>query len=271
MQANSIVVFLIDDSGNVRWGGAPARIQGLKDGFRKLLAKYRDPADNVRVAALMHGVTRTYDRPINDQEQRDLGGRRGGPYIFSPDPDGPGPFSIDPAAPFKALDQLTDTMVTDAIDLLVMAGGDALTYAGIDLAREAIISECPTNVDLTLKPWCHRKVIVVLSGGDPGWGHSKYYATNPKLPGELPEKLLDDVKDAGIKLDTICLAHYDCDEMFIIRFHIDYVHRGYRCARGFCPPREGDDYTCLGYRGGDVMRELAERTGGTFYGFDFYH
>lgn len=248
----STVVYLIDDTMSQR--GSKAL---LKPAFLKLLSDWKDPLDHVRVAALRHTNINTRLDPVHYDS---LGGERYGPYMFSPDPHNPGQLLRYPSDPFKAVATLSDTLVADAIDDLDAVWSNEFLYAGIDLARRAIEKECPkSDHDLLLnKPWCYRKVIVVLGDGDPGTTRYHQYVN---LHDKLATDVLNRVNDYDIEVHTLCFGSA-CDNdisywnAWNVKWH--YFHR-------LCPTRYPDHHRCI-YRGGDLMRKIAEYTGGKFYG-----
>ena len=122
--------------------------------------------------------------------------------------------------------------------------------SGIAKALEMINHQCPQNVDLTANPQCQHKVIVLLSDGAPGVSYIQYYYT---ADDELPEKLLDDVKNAGIAVNTICLE-----------------------TDGAAPPNSCNDYGYIYVRGGKYfdlttlnkirLEKMSTLTGGKYFG-----
>ena len=270
-------MFLIDDtSSSVTRPRSLAHRRQLKSAFLNMLRVHRTTTD-VRVAALRHGAILPANREwfrfiLTDQERKDLGGRRGGPYMFSPDPNAPGRLLTNPVAPFKAPSQLSPTLVAKAIEYLDIRGLAEYLYPGIDLARQMIEEECPPGPGTptptppgagtptpTAKPWCQRKVIVVLGDGDPGLAAADYYGTVARVQGKFPEQLLDRVKAAGIALHTLCAGNA-CTEKIS---RSDWWHG----HSGACSNSRSAAIVCVAYRGGDLMRELAEYTGGEFHGY----
>ena len=241
--------------------------KNLKPPFLYLLAaNKRTP--NVRVAALKHGdglgshLPRKYPSySLSTPERNDLGGRPGGPYMFSPNPK-------DPTDPFKDPSLLADATITAAINPLVFAGADEYLYPAIDLARRMIIAECPRGVDLTAKPWCYHKVIMLLGRGEPGKAADDYFHQGPQLDGvhdELPEALLDQLNhpDVNIKLHALCVANGSCRNKIYRLRDVYPQYAPYRYYTFASIPRLRWD---IGYRGADILRELATQTGGVFHG-----
>ena len=272
MQTGTTVVFLIDDTSSL-----DGRKPQLKQAFNTMLNGIKTD-HNVRVAALRHGHDHVFRTSLSASERVNLGGRRGGPYMFSPVPTPqltpqltpqrrPIRLLTNPTPPFKTPGQLlAGTTVTDAIDDLDLTGRTEYLYPGIALAREMIEKEClpPTPSSTpgvgtptpTPKPWCSHKVIVVLGDGDPGLSDNDYHASSPRVHDVLPEKELDKIAGLGIELHTVCIGNCTWE---IIRFSASRLYNSLPriIHRGFW-------YT--GYRGGDVMREIAKYTGGEFHG-----
>ena len=219
----------------------------LKAAFLKMLDDHQGTG-NVWVAALKHGGR--ISGGLTEQKRRTLGVSGGNPYLFG--------------NKFQALNNLPRAMVIKAMDDLASSSySDELLYPGIDLARWMIERECSPAVGTltptpTPKPRCKRKVIVVLGDGAPGIAAEDYFAnSHDDLAGEL----LNRVKDAGIELHSLCIG-------YLCRSYIIRAGRyRYYAVRYNCPPYDPNvSGHCIGYRGGDVMRELAERSGGKFYG-----
>ena len=74
-------------------------------------------------------------------------------------------------------------------------------------AQMMLTRECPHGVDLTAKPWCQRKVIVVLGDGDPGLtpAGADYFAASSE---HLPMNLLQSLNDADIEVHALTLGVY---------------------------------------------------------------
>ena len=264
MQAGTTVVYIIEDTGKLVYT-CPGLKGKLKRMFLDLLA--RNPA-NVRLAALRHGAkTQTY--VLKMQDRKYLGGRSGGPYMFSPNPK-------NPKDPFRAPSQIANATVTDAIDALVFSDTDEYLYPAIDLAWEMIKTECPPPAagtptpppatgtpTPTPKPWCKHKIIVILGRGEPGKAADDYFHKTQQLTDVLPEELLERLKDLNIKLHTLCLGRVTCQHKQYFRPHGHAYGPPNRYYTNTATPKHLRD---TGYRGGDIMRELATRTGGTFHG-----
>ena len=250
------MVYLFDDTASLY-----GQTSQLKRSLLRLLATYKTTPD-VRVAALRHGgVSRGVQ--IYSEIYNNLGGRRGGPYMFSPDPSKrSGNLLKNPQEPFKAPSQLSRTLIKNAIDDLSLGGDAEFLYPAINLAGRMIKQECPENVNLAVKPWCKRKIIVVLGDGEPGLASGDYYPDVGKSPGELPEVLLDRINRNDVKLHTLCIG--DACLVNIAR-ETDTLRRLHFFPVA-CPPTR-NSYVCLGFRGGDLMRELAEYTGGKYHGY----
>ena len=225
-------MYLIDDSYSITSGK-----RRLKSAFLKMLDYHkRKKTPHVYVAALKQG---------GDKLPLTIKPRRRSKVMMKPG---------NPLFRFRELSSLSPRKVNNALDTLTGKRRYEYLYPGIDEARMMIEAFCrkPAN-----QLPCQRKVIVILSDGDPGLAHEKDFG-DPKH--KLPYALLDEVKRAGIELHTLCMGK-SCDSE-IARSSIYFRHYGnWRCGSAYYPKR-----ICTGYCGGDIMRELATYTGGKFYG-----
>ena len=146
--------------------------------FGKMSSDYR-AIPNVRVAAFKH---------INTGCQ---------PYVLTSD-------DLNYVTSLFGLRKPQDVRAVDVRHRMSFYGCIELLYPGIYEAMDLIRTECPVSVDLTVKPWCGRKVIVALGDGDPGAAAQKYFSV-PYPDGDFPDQLLSDVNDAGIAVNTICV------------------------------------------------------------------
>lgn len=239
VQQGATVVYLIDDTGSQ----INLRIQ-LNLLFARLLNDH-GTTPNVRVAALVHGSS-PENHTLRPEERKTLGRGPAGPHMFG--------------SGFKAPRDISRVAISNAVNSLTLNRGNEYLYPAIDLGREMIESECPATVNLSQKPWCESKVIVVLGDGRPGKAADDYFADASERDGvddELPEKLLARVKAAGIKVNTICLGAACVHELIRVdgaRYYYDL------------PTCQGIQDKCIGYSGADLMQKLAELTGGKYHG-----
>ena len=255
------MVYLIDDTSSQR----NLRAQ-LQSAFSSLLTSYSNPRYQVRVAALVHG-----------EPGRAYAGNSSARYINSL---GRYPRSPDLLGGFKAPKDISPRTATAVINTLTLTAGKEFLYVGINMARKMIETECnpPTRTPAatptpTPRPQCHRKVIVVLGDGRPGYSERTYYYNNSLYgPGpheEFPEKLLDQVKNAEIELHTFCLGAA-CSHQIIRSWYSRFYYDKPTCPTQFplfVTTPDPASHTCTGYTGADIMKKLAERSynGGKYY------
>ena len=157
------MVYSIDNTYELR--GYAGR---LMSSFEALVAKHQSAPD-VRVAVIAHGTNSVGDGSIHRIQE------------------------------FVSPDQLSVSKIRNSLSF---SYGYEWLDSSIAEGQKMINDECPQGVDLTAKPWCQHKVIVVLSDGDPGVTYEEYLGT---WDDDLPDKLLDSVSADGIAVNTICV------------------------------------------------------------------
>lgn len=142
-----------------------------------------------------------------------------------------------------------------------------LFYPALEEAGNMIRRECPAGVDLGAKPWCTRKVIFALGDGDPGVTLRDYFSADDV---HLPDKALSALAGASIVVNTICIG-YDCtremaqcDGATDPRAYGPSNHDGQLqiCKGDF----KGTKMVAIGYDGQEIMRDIARRGAGRYYG-----
>ena len=128
---------------------------------------------------------------------------------------------------------------------------------GIARAREMIDKECPQDVDFITRPWCQHKVIVVLSDGGPGPTSLDYYNSSDD---DLPEKLLNDIRDDDIAVSTICVHGNISDDpnhsvSCSSKFKTIYLSEGEQVSE-----------RVLDTIAKERLEAMSEATGGKYYG-----
>ena len=257
VQDNTTIVYLIDDTGSQRNLHAE-----LIAAFSKLLAKYRTNS-TIRLAALVQGGDNSpRRRPLNEDERRNLGRsnlirannltpiptRTPNPDIFGG---------------FKAPRDLSIEMISDAINDLSLSRHNEFLYPGIALAREKINGLCSGSS----ASWCDHKVIVVLGDGRPGKAHDDYFdPPDGDIRDELPEKLLEDLRLDGIRLDTLCLG-YACTYELIRVGGTRYYYDKPTCPTPVRTPPTTPFPTdnCIRHTGKALMLQLSVLTNGRHY------
>ena len=171
-----MVVYVIDDSSSLKGSE-----EALLDAFDDLTGGVSLP--NVQLAALKHGYRWFWGRGFHSVEKI-----KNSLFAFRP-PD--------------------DTLVNTLRKKLSFNNGVEQLYPGIMAAKEMIEVECPKDVDLDVKPWCQRKVIVALGDGEPGTSPvNADYFPEPYADAFLPTNLLSGLKKAGIQVDTLCISRW---------------------------------------------------------------
>ena len=221
VQEGSVVVYVIDDTGSIKY-----HAKALFDAFDRLTGGVS--LSNVRLAAVKHGHS----------------------------------WGSAPLAMEKIKDSLFDFRAPDAIPVNTLRGELSFSryheqlYPGIMAAKEMIEVECPKDVDLDVKPWCQRKVIVVLGDGEPGTSpESTDYFPQPYADVLLPTNLLSGLKNAGIQVDTLCIGWW-------CQFRV-----------GRSELKEGRYWFYSGLRtstpnllGSELMEAISSQTGGVYHG-----
>ena len=170
-----MVVYVIDNSGSLKGSE-----EALLDAFDDLTGGVSLP--NVQLAALKHGYRWSWGRGFHSVEKI-----KNSLFAFRP-PD--------------------DTLVNTLRKKLSFNNGVEQLYPGIMAAWKMIEDECPPGDDLTAKPWCERKVIVALGDGAPGTSPvNADYFPEPYADAYLPTNLLSGLKNAGIRVDTLCVGY----------------------------------------------------------------
>lgn len=119
-------------------------------------------------------------------------------------------------------------------------------------------AECPSSVNLTKKPWCKHKVIVVIADGDVGRvPDTKHYFSAPDV--HLPDNLLDRLAKAGTVVNTFCTG-YGCSFEATVCAPQNGLRR-YRDAGTECLVGKKN----LGYTCKDILEKIARATGGRLY------
>ena len=252
-----MVVFIIDDTASQRNLHAD-----LNHAFSQLIAKHRNSV-NVRVAALVHGELAYVEPPVYRLErfQASTLGR-----VLSPDLLGG----------FNAPGSLSPGKVSKAINALPLRAYKELLYPAISYAMGWMThpTMCGYPLDLSKKPWCQRKVIVVLGDGRPGQADDRYFHARGD---ELPNKLMEAVRHRQIELHTLCLG-VACTHQIIRHAGTRFYYDMPTCPPLTTPPLPTlpptpphptpPAYKCLGYQGIDIMKEIAKMSynGGRYYG-----
>ena len=251
VRAGTTAVYLFEDSGRL----AP-HLSGLETAFKKLLADHKTTPD-LRVLALKHGGN---GRPLNRGLSQDWRDALGNPGLFNP-------YMLGFKTPVP-LGSITDDMVTGALNRFYRPRGSVqhpqFLYPGIDKARKKIEDFCAIAANA---PSCRHKVIVVLSNGIPGKADCDYFDQGAKRDGvhdDLPEPLLDNVRKAGIELHTLCIGAF-CQRQVAESPPPDIYF--YYHARPCTWSRWSPCWRSLGYRGGDLLEQIAQLAGGTFHGW----
>ena len=176
VQEGSVVVYVIDNSGTL----GPHR-KALFDAFDRLTGGASSP--NVRLAAVKHGHSWWKDFHSVEKIKNSL---------------------FD----FRAPDAIPVDTLRAELTFYHYTAYEQL-YPGIMAAKEMIEVECPKDVDLDVKPWCQRKVIVALGDGEPGTSPvNADYFPEPYADAFLPTNLLSGLKKAGIQVDTLCISRW---------------------------------------------------------------
>ena len=224
-----MVVYVIDNSGSL----VPHR-KALFNAFDDLPGGASPP--NVQLAAVKHGYSQA--AAASPQAIETL---KNSLFAFRP-PD--------------------DTLANTLRGKLYFNYGNEQFYSAIMAAWEMIKDECPPGVDLDVKPWCERKVIMALGDGDPGV--SPMNADDfpqPYADAFLPTNLLSGLKNAGIRVDTLCVGErcklrmrrYKDPEPGLTAFGPEYP--------GFL----GSEIPA-GLLGSELMEAISSQTGGVYHG-----
>ena len=177
VQEGSVVVYVIDNSGSLE----PHK-EALFDAFDDLTGRASLP--NVQLAAVKHG----YSQDLRAGLPRRQSKRSRTACLLSVRRTIPWPIHYEEKLYFNY-------GITNSF------------YSAIMAAWEMIKDECPPGVDLDVKPWCERKVIMALGDGDPGV--SPMNADDfpqPYADAFLPTNLLSGLQKAGIRVDTLCVG-----------------------------------------------------------------
>ena len=226
------MVYVLDDTGSLR-----GRKNELFNAFRRISADCAAKSD-ARIAAFKH-VAPTYCLRINSLSPRDA---RHVTKLFE-------------------LREPKDVQERDVKSHMKFRGCLEQLFPAIDKAMEEILRLCPEGVDTNRNPWCQRKVIMVLGDGDPGAVPQQYY-TQPYPNGKLPDKLLKEVKDAGIAVHTYCISQAclyplrQCGGFPDPRF-VDL-------RRGHCVS-SGPEIRIANFAY-EIMEQIAAATGGVYHG-----
>ena len=219
-----MVVYVIDDSSSLKGSE-----EALLDAFDDLTGGVSLP--NVQLAALKHGYRWFwFGKGFHSVEKI-----KNSLFAFRP-PD--------------------DTLVNTLRKKLSFNNGVEQLYPGIMAAWKMIEDECPPGDDLTAKPWCERKVIVALGDGTPGTSPvNADYFPEPYADAYLPTNLLSGLKNAGIRVDTLCVGYW-CEfgvgrsELTKGRYRFDFFFS--------TPPADP--------LGREIMEALSTHTGGVYHG-----
>ena len=231
VQEGSVVVYVIDNSPSLG-----LHRKALFDAFDGLTGGASSP--NVRLAAVKHGYS--WWKVFHSVE--------------------------------KIKNSLFNFRAPDAIPVNTLRGELSLSryyeqlYPGIMAAWKMIEDECPPGDDLTAKPWCQRKVIVALGDGDPGISLTNTdYFPQPYADAFLPTNLLSGLKNAGIRVDTLCVGK----RCKLRMRRCEDPKPGLTMFAPFCPsPPAGPlgSEIPAGLLGSELMEAISSQTGGVYHG-----
>ena len=231
-------MYLIDDTYSLR--PRPSQ-KALFQAFEKLVTDY-GAIQNVRIGAIKHAEANRSCASIK-------------PPLKAGD--------LDHVTTLFSLREPTNVQVSDVRNHMSFRSCLELFYPGIDAAMEMIQAEC-AMADLSLKPWCTRKIILSLGDGAVGASPKRHFTGD-----KLPDKLLKDVDGADIMVSTVCVGK-ECDpaggiEIWLCAgFHDPrfYSNRGDCYLRNPVPAKTKAFSSRI-----ELLRGIADATGGTFYGW----